>query len=84
MTDYCFSFRSVTRATQASHLLKAARVRHTMQRTPTQLRTNGCGYCIGVEQRNFSEARQILQSEEYGSQRIYRRDESGQWQEMTE
>ena len=78
MQRYCFTLRSITAAMQAQSKLKQAGIRADVMRTPSNLRTNGCGYCLRVGDESFPAAQSIL-SGTY--QRIFKRDDRGSWQE---
>ena len=82
MYDYFFTFRSVTAAMSASRALERAGVPSVTVRTPKDLRHKGCGYSLRVRDELLPEAKQALQSAGTGYQRIYRRANSGAWQEV--
>ena len=53
-------------------------------RTPKQLQQQGCGYSLRVRGDAAARAKQALEQAEIQYSRIYRKDESGQWREVTE
>ncbi len=79
MQRYCFTLRSITAAMQAQSKLKNAGIRSDVMRTPSDLRANGCGYCLRIGEGSFYAAQSIL-SGDY--QKIYRRKDNGNWQEV--
>ncbi len=80
MQRYCFTHRSITAAMQSQTLLKQAGIRVTLLRVPSNLRTNGCGYCLQVGQESYLAAESILSKNGKRYQKIYRRD-GDHWQE---
>lgn len=84
MYDDYFTFRSVTTAMRGSRILEAMGISSLTVRTPKQLQQQGCGYSLRVRGDAAARAKQALQQAEVQYSRIYRKDESGQWQEVTE
>ena len=84
MYDDYFTFRSVTTAMRGSRILEAMGIRSLTVRTPKQLQQQGCGYSLRVRGDAAARARQALEQAEIQYSRIYRKDESGQWREVTE
>lgn len=82
MYDYYFTFRSVTAALGASRALERAGVPSVTVRTPKDLRHKGCGYSLRVREELLPEAVRALASAGAGYQKIYRRGNGGQWQEV--
>lgn len=82
MSQYYFTFRSVTAAMQGQKRLNDAAIRATMVRTPTSLRKQGCGYSLYVSEEAYPGAEAILSHEEKKYQKCYRRTAEGQWQEV--
>ncbi len=79
---YCFTFRSITAAQQAQQRLQAAGIKTTMIRTPTELRSHGCGYCLRTQ--SLLPAQAILQQGEKRYQKCFERSSEGVWQEVAE
>ena len=79
MRRYCFTLRSITAAMQAQTKLKQAGIRADVIRTPSNLRTRGCGYCLRVGEESFRAAQSILSG---AYQKLYQKDERGDWREV--
>ncbi len=83
MYDDYFTFRSVTTAMRGSRILEAMGIQSLTVRTPKQLQ-QGCGYSLRVRGDTVARAKQALKQAEIQYSSIYRKDESGQWREVTE
>ena len=83
MNDNYFTFRSVTAAMQGSRILGDAGIASITVRTPKQLQQQGCGYSLKVRGDAAVRAKLVLAQAEVRYSRVYRRDDSGQWQEVT-
>ena len=70
MSEYYFTFRSVTSATRAQRAMQELGVRTTLTRTPLPLRKQGCGYSLRLQEQAFEAARLHMK----GHQKIYRKD----------
>lgn len=70
MSEYYFTFRSVTSAMRAQRQMQELGVRATLTRTPLPLRKQGCGYSLRLQGQAFETARLHMN----GHQRIYRKD----------
>ena len=79
MSEYYFTFRSVTSATRAQRAMQELGVRTTLVRTPLPLRKQGCGYSLRLQEQAFDAARFHMS----GHQRIFRKD-GEQWSEVTQ
>lgn len=84
MYDDYFTFRSVTTAMRGSRILEAMGIQSLTVRTPKQLQQQGCGYSLRVRGDTVARAKQALEQAEIQYSRIYHKDESGQWREVTE
>ena len=84
MNDNYFTFRSVTAAMQGSRILGDAGIASITVRTPKQLQQQGCGYSLRVRGDTAARAKHALKQAEIQYSRIYRKDENGQWREVTE
>ena len=82
MYDYYFTFRSVTAAMKGSRALEREGVSGVTVRTPKKLRQKGCGYSIRVREELLPAAKHALQSADTRYQKLYRRTDSGSWQEV--
>lgn len=83
MYDDYFTFRSVTTAMRGSRILEAMGIQSLTVRTPKQLQQQGCGYSLKVRGDAAVRAKLALAQAEVRYSRVYRRDDSGQWQEVT-
>ena len=83
MNDNYFTFRSVTAAMRGSRLLADQAIRSLTVRTPKQLQEQGCGYSLRIRAPDAVRARQALEQAQLRYSRVYRKDEDGQWQEVT-
>ena len=83
MNDNYFTFRSVTAAMRGSRILGDAGIASITVRTPKQLQQQGCGYSLKVSGDAAVRAKLALAQAEVRYSRVYRRDDSGQWQEVT-
>lgn len=70
MSEYYFTFRSVTTATRAQRAMQELGVRTTLLRTPFPLRKQGCGYSLRLQEQSLETARLHMS----GYQRLYRKD----------
>ena len=75
--------RSLTNAQRAALLLERRGIRASVIKAPQNLRGNGCGYAV-ILWRHLPEAVALLRESGLLSGRIYRRDESGVYTEVTE
>ena len=46
--NYLITFRSITYAQKAQQLLEQANIECQLRRTPKELSTRGCGYCLHI------------------------------------
>lgn len=83
MYDNFFTFRSVTTAMRGSRILEGIGISSITVRTPKRLQQQGCGYSLRVRGDDAARAKQALEQAEIHYSRIYRKDASGQWQEVT-
>ena len=84
MNDNYITFRSVTTAMRGSRILGDAGIASITVRTPKQLQQQGCGYSLRVRGDTAARAKHALKQAEIQYSRIYRKDENGQWREVTE
>lgn len=82
MHDYFFTFRSVTAAMKGSQVLEGAGIKTTLSRTPKSLQRQGCGYSLRVRGEAWTTARLLFAREEVHYQKLYRKTEKDQWQEV--
>lgn len=82
MKQSYITFRSVTYAQKAERILKRSGMECTIQRTPKELSKRGCGYCLGIQPRQITQAAQILNREnvEYG--KLYATGMDGSYEEI--
>lgn len=79
---YCFTFRSITAAQQAQQRLQRIGIKASMIRTPSELRSHGCGYCLRTA--SLYPSQEILRQGEKSYQKCFERLPEGVWQEVAE
>lgn len=82
MYDYFFTFRSVTAALNGKRVLQELGIRSKVMRTPGELQSNGCGYCLMLSEELAVKAQSVFQMENIRYIKGYRREEKGRWQEV--
>ena len=69
--QWLITFRSVTYAQKAERLLKKLGIACTLQRTPKELSSRGCGYCLRMQGTDAIKAAQQLQKAQFLYEKIY-------------
>lgn len=62
MNNYYITFRSITGAQKAVKILERAGISTSMQRTPKNMVTEGCGYAVKVREDKASASIMMLKS----------------------
>ncbi len=62
MNYYFITFRSITGAQKAVKILEKAGIGNSMQRTPKNMVTEGCGYAVRVREDKSAAAIKLLKS----------------------
>ena len=71
MTDYYFTFRSITTAQRAQRVCNEAGIGSYLMRTPKQLAKQGCGYSLKIPADRAGSAAELLRQADVPFQRIY-------------
>ena len=71
MTDYYFTFRSITTAQRAQRICNEAAIGSYLLRTPKQLAKQGCGYSLKIPADQARKAVGLLRQANIAFQRIY-------------
>ena len=71
MLDCLITFRSITRAQRGAEVLVQRGIRCRMQRTPSALAEQGCGYVLQVAASQLREAVEALRQCEIPFRRVY-------------
>ena len=77
MPFFIITFRSVTYAQRGENLLKSARFRCNLSRTPRWTEEQGCGYALRVYCEDISRAAELLRREGIPLRRIYFQRQDG-------
>lgn len=75
--DYLITFRSITYAQRGQKALSTAGIAAHLRRTPRELSSRGCGYCLMVGQEDARRAAEVLQQQNIAYGKVYRRTERG-------
>jgi len=81
MTQYYFTFYSLTQAQNALHQIRRRGIVAQLRRTPSELAARGCGYSVTVEEREAHTAAAALNGAGIPYRGIYR-DMGGSLQEV--
>ena len=82
MKESMITFRSVTPAQRAEGVLKHAKIRCTLQRTPRQMEEQGCGYSLRLQYSQLHLAAQLLRDHAIAFRKCYVQDETGRLEEV--
>lgn len=82
MYRYLILCRSLTYAQRAARLLERAGMTVTLMKTPQQLTTGGCGYAVGLRKAPDAAVR-VLADGSIPFGRVYEREESGEYREVS-
>lgn len=82
MVFYLMLCRSLTYAQRSVHALEKAGVPGYILRTPKQLTTDGCGYCVKVSEQKFDRAMNILRQNGLPPKKVYLQHDNGQFSEV--
>lgn len=81
MTQYYFTFNSLTQAQTALHRIRRRGIDAQLKRTPTELAVRGCGYSVAVEERAAHSAAAALTAAAIAYRGLYR-EMGGSMQEV--
>ena len=82
MGTLVITFRSVTPAQQAEHLLRTMGLRCQLGRTPRWMEEQGCGYSIRVRHGDYMAVVKLLQGHKIVFRKLYTTDDSGKLEEV--
>lgn len=77
MSVYFITFRSVTVAQRGEEALRRIGITCTLQRTPRWMQDRGCGYCLGLRERDARAAAAQLRLNQIPISKIYRQKTGG-------
>ena len=80
---YLILCRSLTYALKAAAVLERRGISAVIVKAPQHLRDRGCGYALSMTRR-FPEAVAILQEQKLLTGRLYRKEDSGEYREVSE
>lgn len=82
MGYYYFKCRSVTYAQRASKLLRGKGIYTGIVKLPLRYSEDGCGYSLKVSERQFLNAKKLLDDADYEIKRIYFSENNGEYKEV--
>ncbi len=74
--------RSLTYAQRASSALERAGITAMVARAPQELTNRGCGYCVKVSPRRFTDALAVLRRAGVPHGRLFREEPGGRYVEV--
>lgn len=77
MGSYIITFRSVTYAQRGEGILRGARYRCSLGRTPRWMEEQGCGYALRIHCEDVQQAVQLLRREKINIRRVYAQNQDG-------
>lgn len=82
MINYLIMCRSLTYAQRTAKALEKAGITGVIQRTPQNITTDGCGYCIKVSEKHLSDALVTLQNSDISHGKIFMMYSDGRYSEV--
>lgn len=82
MTEYLFTFLSLTRAQSGQRALQNRGVAAELRRTPKEMAARGCGYSLAVPESDLWKTVEILREHQFAYQAVYRVLEGGVLEEV--
>lgn len=77
MSKFIITFRSVTYAQRGEGVLRMARIRCALSRTPRWMEEQGCGYALKIHCENIEQVLSVLQREKIPIRRVYLQNPDG-------
>lgn len=74
---YLFMCKSLTYAQRSARVLERRGVGAFLMRSPRELSSGGCGYCVRVSEKHFAQAVDILRASSLEPIRIFRVNPDG-------
>lgn len=82
MTEYLFTFLSLTRAQGGQRALQGRGIAAELRRTPKEMAARGCGYSLAVPEADLWPAAETLREHQIAYQAVYRVLKSGALEEV--
>lgn len=82
MKHCVITFRSVMPAQRGEDALARAGIRCHLTRTPRVLESLGCGYCIWLPREQVTAAVTLLRAQQIAYGKVYRLEDTGQWEQV--
>ena len=82
MTQYYFTFQSLTQAQTALHHIRRRGIEAELKRAPTALASRGCGYSVSVGERVVNAAAATLHGMGVSYRGLFRPAGDGSWEEV--
>lgn len=82
MTEYLFTFLSLTRAQSGQRALQGRGIAADLRRTPKEMAARGCGYSLAIPEADLWPAVEILREHQIACQAVYRVLEGGTLEEV--
>lgn len=82
MTQYYFTFRSLTQAQTARRAAERRGIRASLLRTPRELSAQGCGYALAVKEETVRGAAATLTGAGISYEALYRVRDDGMTEEV--
>ena len=73
MTEYLFTFQSLTQAQNGLRLLQRNAVEASLHRTPKSVASRGCGYSLVVSEPQLRRAADVLRERNVSYRALYRK-----------
>ena len=70
-SDYMITFRSVTFAQRGERALKSIGIDCTLARTPRELSSRGCGYCLRLRGADALAAAELLRDRDIAFEKVF-------------
>lgn len=81
MDRFIITFRSITFAQRGERALRKLGLDCTLLRTPRELTSRGCGYCLRLRGRDALAAAEVLREQEIPFVKVYALGEKGKMEE---
>lgn len=82
MTEYLFTFLSLTRAQSGQRALQGRGIAAEVRRTPKEMAACGCGYSLAIPEADLWPAAETLREHQIAYQAVYRVLEGGTMEEV--
>jgi NADH/NAD ratio-sensing transcriptional regulator Rex len=79
---YLIICRSLTYAQRSAKALERAGITAVVMKTPKDITTEGCGYCVKVSEKRLTQALTVLKSAGMGVNRVYVQNLNGSSSEV--